>query len=737
MPRLRLFSQSGERATDALFGGNILAPRGYTEGEGSYTELVTDLGVTSLRYPGGSLTEEYFDISNPDSPTVTGNENGVTQDFIPLSDFMSMAADVGATVTIVVPTRTMLSEDVDANGDRVPGFDEVVLREFVHDVVTGVYGDAPIAAFEIGNEYWGSGRMNSMEYGRLSAGMSRVIDDELRLVAEVYDTATGAIDVVVQMGTDFGYASLNQQYENWDAQDVLDDLNGQYDLDLGDDVIRGSGRPNWTEIANEIVMSNFDESTIEQVDGIVAHVYSKEPAIPDQRGYMLDVINGTWGQEFEDLDIYLTEWNQSASTSAFERHDDYGLFQAHEMLNMVEQMLESGVDAAYAWPLLQNSDNAFSMGHSHTALTPSGVMFRLMSDTIPGKTVIDLASHPDQTEAALNALDVHAFYGDGELVFFLASTTDSTAETEIDISGLITGFESLSAQVLGVAGSDAVGSNVSTAELRDLDPAEVHEDGFLTVRLDEGEIMQLRLTGIDPTEAFRTYANLPDPLPEAAASVDAQSNDNDPVEHSAEGLHSHDYLTLQHGQNLLKGYTGNDTLIGGRGADTLNGGRDEDSIVGRAGEDVLRGREGDDYLTGGAGDDWITGESGADLLKGGRGADTLKSGGGDDTLSGGPNSDWLNAGAGINEVSGGYGRDTFHFATSKPFETTITDFTPGRDLITLDGRHDASLSDITVRQSGTGEDLMTTLMLSDHRMIHLQGDLGEDDAQLDDWVTIL
>ncbi|MFP3656811.1 hypothetical protein SB777_38495, partial [Burkholderia sp. SIMBA_052] len=77
------------------------------------------------------------------------------------------------------PTRTYLSEATDENGNREPDFDHEELYGFVRDVVRGVHGNREIAAFEIGNEYWGSGQMSSVEYGRLSSEMSSVIDQAL------------------------------------------------------------------------------------------------------------------------------------------------------------------------------------------------------------------------------------------------------------------------------------------------------------------------------------------------------------------------------------------------------------------------------------------------------------------------------------------------------------------------------------------------------------------------------
>mgnify|MGYP006133620691 CR=1 FL=1 len=58
-------------ATEGMFGGNVLANRGDIVGPGSYDDAINGLNVTGLRYPGGALTEKYFDITNPTLKFVT------------------------------------------------------------------------------------------------------------------------------------------------------------------------------------------------------------------------------------------------------------------------------------------------------------------------------------------------------------------------------------------------------------------------------------------------------------------------------------------------------------------------------------------------------------------------------------------------------------------------------------------------------------------------------------------
>lgn len=282
------------RYSEDLFGGNILAPRGELLGEGSYAEAVEYLGVTGLRFPGGSLTEYSFDLSNPDAETAYDVRSDQEVSMIGLSDFMAYAEDTDQPVTIVIPTRTQLSTETDANGDRFTNINEGELREFIGDVAAGEYGSAEIQAIEIGNEYWGSGEMNAVEYGRLASEMATIVNNELSL-ANNFTT-----DIVVQKGNNFSHSRLSDEYQDVSSEDVIEDLNAKYGTEFGDDALFASGSVNWGYVNTKLVLSSFDtELEKEAVDGVVTHIYSRGEANEATRYFDLDQINDTW---VEDID---------------------------------------------------------------------------------------------------------------------------------------------------------------------------------------------------------------------------------------------------------------------------------------------------------------------------------------------------------------------------------------------------------------------------------------------------
>ena len=512
MPDISAFGFMGSQATNGLFGANVLATRSTLEPGGTYDQLIQELGVGSFRYPGGSLTERYFDITDPNATEVYDRDTGEARDFIPLNEALSYAGTEGLSVTVVIPTRDFLTDEMDENGDRFAAFDEDVLRGFVRDVVSGEHGEAEIDAFELGNEYWGSGQMSSVEYGRLASEMAVIIDDEL-------DLNNSDASIIVQSGTNFNFARLSDQYgDEMSGQEILADLNETYGLELNEDSLFSSGEVNWTDVANEMILSEFDtQAEQEAVDEVAVHVYSRGQVNDDQRSFFLNATEDTWGDALPDAGIAVTEWNTAGNTSLLERNEDYGLFQSHEMLNTMEEFLRYDVQNAHVWPLIQNTPNTLSVDDGDADLSPGGAMFGLMQDALPGKTAIDLTPEPgSETEAEEDGVAVHGFWEPDELLFYVAATAEGGADTQVDFSGLINDAGSVEITRLGVAEGDAIGASRSDAVLEDVDPETVMQGTDLAVQMGQGEIMQVRMFGFIPSEQFQNLISneMPEALPE-------------------------------------------------------------------------------------------------------------------------------------------------------------------------------------------------------------------------------
>lgn len=492
--------------TADLFGGNFLGHRDSVAPEAGFARLAGHLGITFLRFPGGSVTETYYSIADPDLDTVTNPNTGEPVTIVPFSDFMAFAAAQGLPVTITLPTRDNLTDARDANGDRFAAIDAPLLRQFVTDAVSGVFGGATIAAFEIGSEYWGSGRMTAVEYGRVSSEMAHLLRDILDGLADQYGPRP---DIHVQMGTNFNVSSLDERYSGT-TDEILAALSEDYGLSFTQEVVRNSGEIDWTRVNNQLLLGAYDTADkIGAVDGVIVHLFSRDPALPGQRDFQLGVVQEMWVESgrFDDLSIYVSEWNQSGSSLEFDRRVDYGLYQAQEMLNILEAFSFWGVDRAAVWPLLQNTANALAKGASYDGLTPAGEVFRLMSEVLPGLAPIDF--DPDdriETELQIGDLSIHGFHGAERLEIFVGSRADVPVQTEIDLSPLIRAAGLPEAVRLGVSPGQGPGDNASTAVLTPVSRADLLDETHLRVSLSPGEILHVSFDDFVPTQDFHDSA---------------------------------------------------------------------------------------------------------------------------------------------------------------------------------------------------------------------------------------
>lgn len=147
-------------------------------------------------------------------------------------------------------------------------------------------------------------------------------------------------------------------------------------------------------------------------------------------------------------------------------------------------------------------------------------------------------------------------------------------------------------------------------------------------------------------------------------------------------LAGNDTVLGEAGSDRIYGNPGLDLLLGNPGNDTLYGGKDNDTLYGGRENDWLFGNTGEDWINGNLGDDTIYGGKGNDIIRGGKGNDRIFGDRGNDVLYGDSQSDPF-GNRGNDTLTGGSGRDLFVLQAGLEGTQTITDFTPGEDLIGL------------------------------------------------------
>ena len=522
----------GPSFTAAHFGGNLLATRDVVGTNGTFADTAATLGMTHLRYPGGALTEncaciyEADRLSDPPRTTDEPVQTSVTEMF-------SYATQAGIALTLVLPTRDFLTDISDENGHRFADVDETAVRQFIADIAEGNFGTAPvIQAFEIGNEYWGSGEMNTVEYGRLASEMALIVEDEMsRHPASPQFADT---DILVQMGTNHGVSDLSGLFDGTGSEQLAA-ANQMFGLSLSEEgYIYSSGEVAWSKVNNAILMDQFDtDAERAAVDGIVAHIYSRGEDVPGSRYFELSQIRDTWLEEMPDLKVYATEWNLKR-TVGDTREEEFGLKQAHEMLNIVEAFHWGGVDAAHAWALQLNSRTALAEVEGDAEMRVAGEMFRLMNEVLPGTRPLALVgSAGRETELQGTTADVHSFYAQDRLVTFIASTSDGQSEQVVDFNNLVTQSGEVSITRLGVAEGENPTFTSAEPQITHEDASALLADGILIADLAPREILMIEMSNPTYTDAVREIAaqDVPDDdpvLPMLPPEAPPQDQNNPP-----------------------------------------------------------------------------------------------------------------------------------------------------------------------------------------------------------------
>ncbi len=558
-----------------LFGGNLVFTDDRTDG--TFGEVSADLGLTLIRYPGGAVSEGYFDPTNPDA---TVGPDGA---LLPLSEFLAHCAAIGARPTITLPTKRYAG-DIDAGVEAVTGF--------VEKLVAGEWGDASGAILEIGNEYnfgsaaYGVGTISATMYGRIASAFATAIEA----------AAGDRVTVSVQAG--------------YDAAD------------------------------NATILSHFDTwAEKDAVDTVSFHAYpwrfERVEVAYDKKGALAEA----WLDAGVAETSYLSEWNVRSLKNYDPADMDYGLSQAATLVESVAFMAKWGVDYAAAWTVQNNNRTAFASAEGKGVAKIGGAAFELMRETLIGtRLVADMDFSNRKGDFSLHAFEdaskvvlfvtARALAGDSATV-----TVDFHALTGAAGHGWV---ETLSA-IPGPDGDPDSPLAQPVTEGRVLGARDL--DGDLSLSFDQvGEMHRVvlakaavsgeRLLFRGDAAANNITGSGGDDLLSGLAGHD-----------TLKGLGGDDELTGAWGNDVLSGNRGDDALAGDQGDDWLSGGTGRDTLVGGGGSDKLLGGGGADALVGQAGDDFIFGGDGNDRLRGGSGDDLLDGGAGLDVLIGGGGAD--------------------------------------------------------------------------------------------------
>ncbi|MEM7315520.1 MAG: hypothetical protein AAF497_20450, partial [Planctomycetota bacterium] len=366
-------NDSGNLVTGRLLGANQEFGRDSLDAGRGVRETIDGVGLTTLRYPGGTKTEQHFDLENPNATLTTDalllRATGQVEmrHVTPLDEYITFVNERGGDPLIVLPTYRYYDNVTKTFIDG----GEQIYRNFVTNLMDGMYGTVDKVTIEIGNEFyqgeikvdvdgatvafdsldWGNdGRLGCAEdgetvcnnsnadthaFGQFQADIAAVIDSELRSIGHRED-----VTILAQAGQGSGQNAILDDYFAANSENIDGLLYHYY--------------------------TGFSGDVRSDVDHIFRYARENENQIVDQRNDdrslpgRIQQLRDFWeGKVAGDLKIAITEWGVSST-----RFDENGIDQSGNLspdgeatvivgmqriapsLYMFAEMVRAGVDLA-------------------------------------------------------------------------------------------------------------------------------------------------------------------------------------------------------------------------------------------------------------------------------------------------------------------------------------------------------------------------------------------------------
>lgn len=414
------FERTGQVVSDELFGANAVFSIHTEDGAltETYDSAVDAFEIENFRFPAGQAEPDQGDTEDEDWINITK----LTEDGALRPELTTFLDATQGGVTLTIPTGHLPTDEY---GQGLEEWAELVMTE---------YGDV-VDAFEIGNEYWYL--MGETEYGAKA-------NIAIKALTNAIDAAgTEDADILVQMASTFAQSEFHSSVDS-----------RGFDARLID--------------ANQTIINQLDENAKSDLDGVVEHYYWNKgsDSFNDSSGEVnyIDRDLEVWDRNFDqELDLHITEWNVKASNE-----ETYGMKSVGVLVEMVENMVELGVDGASVWTLVHNTTN--DLGGSNDGIvetdeenrvteTVRGAIFDLMSETLPGMELIRL-----DLESVDNNMELSAYEKDGEFALYFGNNSDTAESFTVDLRDLIPNFSTTSGVQVGYDKDTANGQHYSTSQ---------------------------------------------------------------------------------------------------------------------------------------------------------------------------------------------------------------------------------------------------------------------------------
>ncbi|WP_322896211.1 MULTISPECIES: hypothetical protein [unclassified Yoonia] len=633
-----------------------------------FTEHSKDIGLTDVRFPGGTVAEYgyvtnglirlaegeinihslsgnrsniAFDLTHPEliSPVALEYDaanNPARNDVASFSQILSLAHERGVPVGLIIPVERYFNGiDFSDKSTRELAISTAKsdVSIFLDRLNNGKFNDGTypsLITLEIGNENY----TNPIEYAIVAKAIINQITTSMMGSSVNYEIAIHA----GRGQSDFNTLKGQEYFEKF-----ADVPPGEVDgLDKALSIVGSASTRSDRMIAIDSMKSHIIGDSLVYVDAIRHHILSynsekseSELSPLNERQQVVEF----WMNRFEALgisrenvDYYVSAWSVGNTGSD---QPPYQLAYASDVLGLFSHFAQHGVDRAAAWGLVgafrysdTMSGTVISDRLSEFA-SPQAAILKLMSENIAESEFLGTARDSEGRWVK------YTYESEDSYTVFISAGNLEGSDLTVSVN---MGFLA-DADVVSIANLD-IADGAPNGQSRVTTVTALPEDGIIDVTFDQSyEVAMIKIDKSDsPSFVFLTEV---EKFIGRKLSVDSesmilpQSVEKSPVS----GSKFTDVIKIGDQGGVVGGG-------GDRGTVTLD--QIDPQTIGRIGDN--RG----DILIGGAGNDTMYGSSGNDLLGGGYGDDNL----------------W-----------GGAGFDTFIFVGGKD---TIHDFNPVVDRVLVD-----------------------------------------------------
>ncbi|WP_166415430.1 calcium-binding protein [Cochlodiniinecator piscidefendens] len=490
-----------------------------------FDEIVQQMDISQVRYPGGTAAETIFNLLEPNNSEFIEEDGSVTQ-IMPLNRFLNFCQRSDIRPTIIVPTKVMLTGDYYDGHREFEASWRVDIFNFISDILNDSF-PVGIDKIEIGNEY--ESHMTSREYGRVASEVVAIAQEAIDAFIATHNLSGDWVEpsIAVQVWTESVHGGVS-----------LEELSER----------------------NSIVMSEFDAEGLSSVDSVVSHLYYSEGRhLGDDNQHSYDNISGvvassialmnSWAEiPNTNIEIGYSEWN--VLHRSFE---NFGMKQISTVLSLFQEFLLNGVSELDFWSAQYHPTSlAFANGNS----TVMGEVFEFMTDELVGLRPVDL--NVDTSD-----LDIFGFQSEESFVLFSTSRVESEFIFNVNINEVLDNFQLVSAVEFGVDTTNADGtyrgySNLLTFEEPDLPPV-ITNLNITEILSEDDFIFEYDPYGVVALifEPRPTFENMQVLLGDSANNTLVGNTQNA----SFSGLDGNDILRAGSAANSMKGGAGADCFV--------------------------------------------------------------------------------------------------------------------------------------------------------------------------------